>query len=305
MWRRAESAAACRQAVVRLAAIHAGDAVVRHDHREKRERRPQQARGAVDHGAHGRVGRPDHVIARDERPEPVREVDDVGRRHAGKQILRAAGESDDLVGKHRPADEDVIVVDEQPVERDRNVLLQPASRQLRNLVRGNLPELHERLRIVPPVVENPPLPGKPIDNGLPDVATELLVGHRRVGAERHQIVQRGHARPELVLDDLIQQGHRHRPGAIRNQDEQPLAVHRQLREPGTRHRGDVLAGQIPFSDTPPDYGISSRIVFEMHWFERYSLAIKEVKAEGLDFLDGKLPTSNSQLPKESRLEPSG
>ena len=53
----------------------------------------------------------------------------------GKQVLRAAREADDLVRKHRSADEHVVVLDDEPVERDRHVLAEPAAGELGDLGR--------------------------------------------------------------------------------------------------------------------------------------------------------------------------
>ena len=90
-------------------------------------------RGAVDHRPHRRVHRADHLVAGDQRAEPVREVDDLRRGDAGEQILRAPGETDHLVRKHRPADEHVVVLGDEPVQGDRHVLAQPPAGQIGDL----------------------------------------------------------------------------------------------------------------------------------------------------------------------------
>ena len=73
-------------------------------------------------------------------PEPVREVNDLRRCDAGKQVLRSAGESGDLVRKHRAADEDVIVFGREAIQRDRHVLAQASAGELGDVARRNRPE---------------------------------------------------------------------------------------------------------------------------------------------------------------------
>ena len=92
-------------------------------------------------------------------------------RDAREQILRAAGKADDLVREHRPADEHVIVLDEQPVERDRHVLVQsPACDAPRSRAAGIMPSFTNVDGIVPPMVEDPPVPpASPFDHRPADV----------------------------------------------------------------------------------------------------------------------------------------
>ena len=72
-------------------------------------------------------------------------------------------------GKHRPADEHVVVLDDEPVERDVDVLLEPAARQLRDLARRNRAELDERGRVVPAMVEDAVPAGAAVDDRAADV----------------------------------------------------------------------------------------------------------------------------------------
>ena len=98
----------------------------------------------------------------------------------GKQVLGAAREADDLVREHRPADEDVVVLDDQPVQRDRHVLRAAARRSARRSRRaGIVPSFDERRGIVPAVIEDARArqharrrPARPNERG------QLRVGHR-------------------------------------------------------------------------------------------------------------------------------
>ena len=66
-----------------------------------------------------------------------------GAGDAGEQILGAAGKADDFVREHRTADQDVVVLDDEPVERHRHVgSFEPAAGELRDLgVAGIVPSL--------------------------------------------------------------------------------------------------------------------------------------------------------------------
>ena len=50
----------------------------------------------------------------------MREVDDFGRGDAREEVLGPAREPDHFVREHRPADEDVVVLDDEPVQRNRD-----------------------------------------------------------------------------------------------------------------------------------------------------------------------------------------
>ena len=117
--------------------------------------RSRSARGPVDHGAHRRRLGADHLVVRDEGAEPVGEVDDLGPGDAREEVLRPAREADHLVREDRPADEDVVVLEGQPVEGHRHVAAQPAAGQLLDLGRRDRPERREARRVVPAVVEDP------------------------------------------------------------------------------------------------------------------------------------------------------
>src|SRR5215470_14556971 len=67
---------------------------------------------AVDDRPHRSVARADDSIVRDQGAEPVGKVDDLGTGDAWKQILVAPGKTHYLVGKHRAADQDLIVVED-------------------------------------------------------------------------------------------------------------------------------------------------------------------------------------------------
>ena len=101
----------------------------------------------------------------------MREVDDFGRGNTGEEILRAAREADDLVRKDRAADEDVVVFDDQPIERDRHVLLQASEAELLDHRRRDGPQRGERRGVIPPMVEDPAIPGAAVNDSPADQAS--------------------------------------------------------------------------------------------------------------------------------------
>jgi len=106
------------------------------------------------------------------------------------------------------------------------------------------------------MVEDPALPRLSVDDGLADMAAQLRIGHRRVGAERHQEVERRDALAELALEGLEHQRHRHRAGAVRYQDQDTPAVDRKPGQPFTGQPRDVLAGEIAVGHAVADHGLA-------------------------------------------------
>ena len=236
----------------RVAAEDTRDALVGHDDREQRQGSLQQVSGAVDDRAHRRIDRPEYVRARDERAQPMREVDDFRCRDAGKQVLRAARKADHLVREDGPADKDVVVFDDEAIERDRDGLIQPSEAELLDRGRRNRPERRKGRRVIPTVIENPSIAGAAVDNRPSDQPAQLLVAHRRVRAECDEKIEGRHARAELALEDVEHQRHRHRAGAIRDEDDHPLTVDRQSLQSLPRQVSDFLRRQIPLDDATSD-----------------------------------------------------
>ena len=63
-------------------------------------------------------------------------------------------------------------------------------------------------------------------------------------AERHEIVERAHPRLQVVCECFVHQRHRHRPGTIRNDDEHPLPINREMRQRAGDDGDDVTVGEV-------------------------------------------------------------
>ncbi len=198
-----------------------------HDHGQQRHGGVEERGGAIDDGAHRSIDRADHVRTGDQRSQPVREMNDRRRGNAREEVLRSAREPDDLVREHRTADENVIVLDDQPIQRDRHILLEAPSGDCRDLARRYRPQVGERCRIVPAMVEDARAAAAAVDDRSANQPTERRVVHWRVRTERDEIVECRHARAQLALEYLEHQWHRHRPGPIRNQGDDAPAIERQ------------------------------------------------------------------------------
>ena len=146
----------------------------------------------------------------------------------------------------------MVVFGREPIERDRHLLAETATREIGNLAGGNGPELRVRGRIIPSMVEDAPRTRAPAHDRLADEGAELGVVHRRVRAERDEIIERRDARPELPLEQLEHHRHRHRPRAVRDDDEHPAPVDWHRSQPFARDGVQLLAAQIAFDDALPD-----------------------------------------------------
>ena len=156
----------------------------------ERERLGRDQRGGlVDERAdRGDAAGADDVGAGDQRAEPVREVDDLLAGHAREEVLVAAGEADHLVREHRPDDERDVVLDHRAVQPDVDALAQQAAGQLGDPAAGDDAERDERRRVRPLVVADlhPRIARGQVAGRVAEVAGQLGLGHRRVGAERDQ-----------------------------------------------------------------------------------------------------------------------
>src|SRR5262249_24059622 len=151
-----------------------------------------ERRRAINHPAHGRVFRPDHLIAGDDCAEPVREVDHFRAADAREEIFGAAGKAYYFVWEGRAANDDLIVIEDQFVQSHFDRLPQHATSDLRNLAFTYFAELDQLIGRVPSMVEDA---GLCILYGAflgcdPDMSVDRLFAHRLVCAERDQKVQR-------------------------------------------------------------------------------------------------------------------
>ena len=84
-----------------------------------------------------------------------------------------------------------------------------------------------------------------VDDRPAHVRGELRVGHRRMRAERDEIIERGDARAELAFEDVEHHRHRHRARAVGDQREDAPAVDGHARrDPRVRRRECPATSEI-------------------------------------------------------------
>ena len=188
--------------------------------------------GQVDHVADRRTLDADDADVGDQRPEPVEEVEQVRPRDAGEEILVPAREPDDLMREDRAENQQLVVVVDQLVDLHRHRLGEEAVRSLQGLGLAESAERHQRLGVVPLVIEELRLKKQPhpLDVFDPQQLADLHLGHRWVSPQRDEDIQRRDMRLEMLKQSIPQQRQRSCARRVRDDQQQPLA-----RDIGNRH----------------------------------------------------------------------
>ena len=93
--------------------------------------------------------------------------------------------------------------------------------------RRNRAELDECGRVVPAMIEDVVRAGAAVHDRTAQMARELLVAHRRVRAERDEDVEGRCPGADRLFEEVEHGRHRHGARAVRDDDENALAVERQ------------------------------------------------------------------------------
>jgi hypothetical protein len=178
-------------------------------------------------------------------PSQVREVDQLGSGDAREQVLVASAEADDLVWEDRADDQRDVVLDQRAVDPHVDRIAQPAARELGDPLAGDRPDVCERARLPPLVVDDRRVRKALVETaaGVAEVLCQRRFAHRRVGAERNQY--RDTARPAVqgAVDRGQQQRQRAAARAVGHQhaDAAPVEPRRvQLR---VHEAADLLVGE--------------------------------------------------------------
>jgi hypothetical protein len=185
----------------------------------------------------------------------VGDVDDFRAGNAGEEVFVPAGKPYHLMGEHRPADDEMVVIIDEPIEPDRHILGHHPTGELADLSRGDRADMGEVRRVAPIVVVDAPLAGASIDHLFLQQSAQVGVRHRLMGSQRNQVIHGSGARLQEFLEQASHQWHGHAACAIGDQDEHPLAVHRK-RIQGLAHKlarlvfRETAIGE-PFSQDQP------------------------------------------------------
>ena len=130
--------------------------------------------------------------------------------------------------KHGPADDQLVVIQNPPIEIHVDVLAQQPVRQLLDFRRGYRADRFKRIGAVPGVVEDPHV-------GIAHGAlcrrdtyqfVDGLVGHGWMRAQGDQVIEPRHALAEHVIQQAKQERNRRVAGAVRDDHQDPLAIDR-------------------------------------------------------------------------------
>ena len=172
-----------------------------------------------------------------QRADPVRHVDDVRAGDAGEEILVPAAEADDFVREDRPADDELIVIVNQLVDRDIHFLSQQAVGDTADLLGGDVADSLQRPGLVPLVVEDAddlvlPLPLRGRDAHQ---LVDRLTAHGHVGAERDKIIELLDLLRKQFVEELEEERQRRRAGAVGDDDEYAFAGQAGACQPLSQH----------------------------------------------------------------------
>ncbi len=154
------------------------------------------------------------------------EIDNFRPGDPREEILGPTGEACYLVWKDRPADDQVIILKDQPVERDRHILGQQTLCQVRCFPPGDHAGGLEHFWLRPVVVEDAHI-GIALSS-LTRVYTyqplNRLLCHRWVSSQGNQVIQLRHASAQLFIKQAEDQGNWSAARSIRDNDEYALPV---------------------------------------------------------------------------------
>ena len=191
----------------------------------------------------------------------MRQVDQLLARHTRKEVLVAAGKPDHLVREHRTDHDRQVRLGNVPVDPYiHGDVAHQTTGQLGQPLRFDPPQRRERLRQPRLVIDDGPagigLLG--CARGVTQMAGEMVLTHPLVGTEGDHHSDLFHSALEGGVHRPHQQGQWARPGAIRDDQADPLVIKISSGK-GTRHEGaDLVAGEL-LADTTTTSARKSRL----------------------------------------------
>ena len=220
--------------LARRTEMQAGDAratgivLPRENQRKARNGHAYFGGSSIDQFTNRRDDGADEVIAAEQSSQPVRLVNHFPAADARKQILVSAGKPNYFVGKHRPTNQYLVVVEEQTIDFDQDWFGKQAAGACRHFVRGDRTQIHKCAGEIPAMIEDACLAALSVDHGLAHQTSQCRITHKRVRAKRDQVVACGGPGADLFLQKPEHQRHRHGARAIGNDGEHALAGYMKL-----------------------------------------------------------------------------
>jgi len=157
----------------------------------------------------------------------VRQVDNLRASDPGKQVLVAAGKAHHLVGKHRPANEQLIIFQDAPIQAHRHIHAQEAVGKRLDPRRRDGAQVLQGLGVIPGMIVDVALAAEAVSNRVADQVRKAGVIERPMGAQRHDIVQRRHPWSQVLGKEIKKAGHGHGARAIGDDDQHSTAINLQ------------------------------------------------------------------------------
>ena len=144
----------------------------------------------------------------------------------GKKYLLPPEKPTTSCGKDRAADDELVIVQHQLVERHRHVLAHQPAGQLRDLGGGDGADGGEGAGQVPVVVEDvhAGIAAGALLGGDAHQPVQRLLAHGLVRAQGHQIVQRGGRAAQLLVKQAEEERDGRRARAVGDDHQHPLAL---------------------------------------------------------------------------------
>jgi hypothetical protein len=181
----------------------------------------------------GHAAPADYLSAREERTQPVGDVDELLSRQPGEEILVAARETHDLVGEHRADDDRHVALDHQPIYPDLDRFVEPSTRKGAHCLRSDRSDTDVGLVIPPGVVDHRERLGA-------DQGSDALVAHGGVGAEGDYDGAGADPGLDCFVNAIEQERQRAAPGGVGDDQAQRAPVEVERVEPGLYERTHFL-----------------------------------------------------------------
>ena len=214
-----------------------------HDHAQAELRHRDHRAHAIDHATHRRPLVTDDHRVRHHGAEPVEKIQHLRTADAGKEVFVSAGEAHDLMREDRPADDELVVVEDARVDLHRHLHGDKPGGQRAGVVEREVADVAQRGFIIPLVIEkaHARVSRESLLGGDLQPRANRLLAQRLMRAERDHHVEVLHHAADLRMQPGEEHPKRTSPRRIRH-DEQDSFVAVILRRTRLRDQRQGLRG---------------------------------------------------------------